>query len=533
MKIFRFFIVLGIVCILGSGWGLASTLTELPPLSTPTVTPSYQKNLPESQKKPSQEPGEEKAVEPEKGNVPTPQTPGEKTETETEIKPGAQPQVQDQHPDYPFYPSLIKVDGQTPVSLDKFLGAPECGVCHKQIYQQWKGSMHAAAFTDPIWRKLVALGSEETDGKTDKLCIGCHTPIGLATDDVKDVPGIFSEDTDLVSTFGVQCDACHVMSESHGKTPFGEPGNGSFTLSPGPIKRGPYEDCDAGKIHEGLWSSLHVTSLICANCHQSFHGNFPVERTYDEWKKSVYARKGIQCQHCHMMPVEKAVEAARTLIPPEISGPASELKPDRSPFFPHWFLGANSAMAGEEGFQEHAREIMHRLQTAASMELEVSDAVVTPGRLIKLKVKVINVAAGHNLPTSLPELRQMWLNVHASDQDGRVFFHSGDVTAEGAIEKNARIFDAYSVDANGQHTIKPWKIDHFLWNRTIPPKGMAVETFTIMIPKGIKKEVRFSVKLRYRSYPQSLVNQLLKEKTFKVPVVDMVEKRIVLPVVSE
>lgn len=392
--------------------------------------------------------------------------------------------------------------------------------------------MHAAAFTDPIWRAFVAMGSEETGGKIDKFCIGCHTPIGLITGDVTNVEGIFSEDTDLLSTFGVQCDACHVMSRDEAAEGInGEPGNGSFTMNPGKVKRGPYETCPS-KIHQGVWSSLHVTSKVCANCHQSFHGNIPLERTYDEWKHSVYARKGIQCQDCHMMPVDKAVEAARTLKPPVISGPASDLTPERTPFYPHWFLGGNVAMARQDGFQDHAREMMHRLQTAASLEVEVSDAVVTPGQVLKIKVKVRNVAAGHNLPTSLPWLRQMWLDVRVSDPEGRVFYHSGELTDNGDIEQGATLFGAYAVDKNGQHTLKPWEIDHFLWNHTIPPKGLAIANYTLLVPKGIRKEVRVIVKLRYRSYPQSLVNTLLKDKSFPVPIIDMVEKRLSLPVAA-
>jgi len=526
MKICQTLTISVIVAILLNGVGFSSPLNELPPLESPTVQPSGQEGkqeiAPPAPQKETPSTGEEENQIKEKQQKET-------TEKGTEAV--EEPNL---HPDYPFYPSLIRVDGQPPLSLDQFEGAPECGTCHKQIYQQWKGSMHAAAFHDPIWKALVTRASEETGGKTDRLCIGCHSPLGLATEDVTTATALHSEDTDLVSTFGVQCDACHVMSESHGtQTPFEEPGNASFTLSPGPLKRGPYENCDAGGIHEGLWSALHVSSKICANCHQSFHGNLPVGRTYDEWKRSIYARKGIQCQHCHMMPVEKAVEAARTLVPPQMSGPASELAPERSPFFPHWFLGANPVMAKEEGFQDHAREILHRLQTAAAIELEVSDAVVTPGKLLRLKIKVKNVAAGHNLPTSLAELRQMWLNVQATDQNGRVFFHSGNLTESGNIERDSRIFDAYAVDENGQHTIKPWKIDHFLWNRTIPPKGVAIETYTFLIPKNIRNAVKIAVKLRYRPYPQSLVNQLLKEKAFEVPIIDMVEKRLVLPVVGE
>ncbi len=520
-------IIAGVFLFFLTGWGISSSLRELPPLSPPTASSESMENQPAGQGQTGQKPVE---------NPPAGLQENETAPSgETERAKSSQEKIpaHDLHPGLPFYPSLIRIGREGTVSLDNFTGAPECGVCHKQIYEQWKGSMHAAAFTDPIWRAFVAMGSEETGGKIDKLCIGCHTPIGLVTGDVKDAEGIFSEDTDLVSTFGVQCDACHVMSESHGaEITAEEPGNGSFAMVPGKVKRGPYEDCDA-REHEGIWSSLHVTSRICANCHQSFHGNVPLERTYDEWKHSVYARAGIQCQHCHMMPVDKAVEAARTLTPPELTGPASELKSERAPFFPHWFLGANVPMARQNGYQEHAREMMHRLQTAAALEMEVSDAVVSPGQLLRVRVKVHNVAAGHNLPTSLTELRQMWLNIQASDQDGRSFFHSGELTDTGALEQGTKIFDAYAVDESGQHTLKPWKIDHFLWNHTIPPKGMAVVEYTFQIPRGIRKEVRLVVKLRYRSYPQAFVNSLLKEKSFTVPIIDMVEKRLVLPVAGQ
>jgi len=176
---------------------------------------------------------------------------------------------------------------------------------------------------------------------------------------------------------------------------------------------------------------------------------------------------------------------------------------------------------------------MHRLQTAASLDLEVSDAVISPGQLLKLKVKVRNVAAGHNLPTSLVEIRQMWLNIQAQDKDGRTFYHSGSLKESGAIEQNAKLFGAYAVDANGQHTIKPWKIDHFLWNHTIPPKGMEIVDYIIPIPKGITREVRLVVKLRYRPYSQALVNRLLGDRAFEVAVIDMTQKRIVLPVVGK
>src|SRR5256712_7526260 len=51
------------------------------------------------------------------------------------------------------------------------LKAEECGKCHREIYEEWKTSYHAQAFTDPFfrayWRK---------DGEV-WICLNCHTPL--------------------------------------------------------------------------------------------------------------------------------------------------------------------------------------------------------------------------------------------------------------------------------------------------------------------------------------------------------------------
>jgi len=63
----------------------------------------------------------------------------------------------------------------------------------------------------------------------------------------------------------------------------------------------------------------HQIRLLCGNCHNIFHptNNFPIERTYDEWKYSIYSQNGIQCQDCPHGPGGNWRQVADTMTRPE------------------------------------------------------------------------------------------------------------------------------------------------------------------------------------------------------------------------
>ena len=51
------------------------------------------------------------------------------------------------------------------------LRAKDCGKCHREIYREWAGSMHALAWTEPYF---------QVDFKYDgslQICLNCHTPL--------------------------------------------------------------------------------------------------------------------------------------------------------------------------------------------------------------------------------------------------------------------------------------------------------------------------------------------------------------------
>ncbi len=424
--------------------------------------------------------------------------------------------------EFPFFPSLINTATGKPVKPSDFEEPVICSGCHTDIFKQWKGSMHSTAFIDPVFQALWKIGEKETEGFTRELCGGCHAGIGVVSHDISFKDGEFQASP--IVKEGVHCDLCHTIKESTFlETPTYEPQNASFIIEPGEVKRGPYKD-SVSPHHETAYSQLHTESKFCANCHNVFHpvSNFHIERTYDEWKFSIYAQKGIQCQHCHMMPVEKAIEAAKTLTPPTNPGQPCIMGPKRDNMFTHEFVGANFTVPAMLGHKKHAGIAEKRLKSAAELSLSAPESIEN-GTLLTLKVKVTNVAAGHNLPTSLTEVRQMWLDVQVTDANGTEIYRSGNLDASGTIINDPRIFNAHAVDTEGKHTVKPWEIARFEYNKTIPPKGSATESFVSLVPDNAPGPLSVKAVLRYRSYPQKLADKLLGKDAPTLPVVDMVQ----------
>ena len=403
-----------------------------------------------------------------------------------------------------FPPSYITIEGHENVTPDQWTDPRVCGQCHTRQYEGWNGSMHSNAFKDPVFQALWALG-EKTDPKLRNHCGACHTPIGVSTKTVEFHPdqGLHGRFTAPdVAAKGVSCDVCHTISGTNlQKTAVLEHGNASFVMSPGNTKRATLDDAKS-PYHETEYSEHHAKSDFCGNCHNIFHpgNNFPIERTYDEWKYSIYAQKGVQCQDCHMVPVDVAKQVADKLQRPEelgdlgLEGFAGLGGPWRKVVHDHGFVGGNAVVTAalntwdannEEtlGVQTNYQEAIRRLQSAASLKLEVG---AKAGALHQLKVRVTNERAGHNLPTSLTEVREVWLEVVISDDQGRELMRSGTLDADNNLPKDTVIFNAHAVDENGQDTHVPWEIVRFVDVNTIPPKGYKYGKYYFNLPADAK-----------------------------------------------
>ena len=118
------------------------------------------------------------------------------------------------HPDDPVDPvdplapppetlAALVAQGQGPDA------AATCGMCHTEIYAEWKGRKHARAWVDPIYQAAI-------EKKTrPQLCHRCHIPAPVL-DRLGRAPRI--RDRHLEE--GVTCVACHKKGDTmHG--PYG------------------------------------------------------------------------------------------------------------------------------------------------------------------------------------------------------------------------------------------------------------------------------------------------------------------------
>ncbi len=449
-----------------------------------------------------------------------------------------------------YQPSYLSVKGHRDVTLEDWTNPEVCAQCHPRQYEGWKGSMHANAFNDPVFQAEWALAEKALSGKMMNYCGACHTPIGVATQTVKFDPnesegalhGKFTAPS--IAAKGVSCDVCHTMSGTNiSKTVVGEHGNASFVMDPGQLKRATLNDPDpVSPFHETEYSEHHSSSQFCGNCHNIFHpvNNFPIERTFDEWKYSPYATADVQCMDCHMVPVATAIRVANEMKPAkelensEIGGFAGLGGPMRKVVHDHGFVGGNAVITSllngsEKGSQKTTREAIRRLQSAATINLSVDHQ---NGPLHKLVVRVNNERAGHNLPTSLVNVREIWLEVVVTDDQGRELLRSGTKDAKNGLPPGTVIFNANAVDANGKFTQFPWEIDHFTDVNTIPPKGHRDSNYAFNLTED-SKQIKVLAKLHYRSFSQYTADKLLGKGKVVVPSVEMVVLDQAFPVIDK
>ncbi|MCH2582481.1 MAG: cytochrome c family protein, partial [Planctomycetes bacterium] len=89
-----------------------------------------------------------------------------------------------------------------------FQPAEACKTCHPRHYEEWRGSMHAYAITDPVFHAMHRLAQKETGGAIGDFCIGCHAPVGTGTGEVT-ASTRSPEGLSKTALAAVSCEACH------------------------------------------------------------------------------------------------------------------------------------------------------------------------------------------------------------------------------------------------------------------------------------------------------------------------------------
>lgn len=348
----------------------------------------------------------------------------------------------------------------------KFGPSAGCG-CHAALLTQWQQSMHAKALTDPLYVLKLEEGEADTGGALGPYCNACHAPIAVMAGELTSVD---QSKVSKVGAEGITCDFCHQVSGTDGPI-----GNTSTAVTGDGIKLAQLKDPQAP--HAAAYSQFHETAEFCGNCHNVDHpGNgMHLEATYTEWKNGPYAAEGIVCQDCHMTP-----GAGVTKPNP---GKAASMGPEREHIYTMTFAGGNVGL-GDAVLAEE------RLKAAAELTLDVPDVVESGD--VDLTATITNVGAGHYLPTGLTEVRQMWLEVTATDENGN------------ELMSERRDFGSVLKDAEGAHPVELWDAVEFYSDDRIPPKESTSNEYSFPMATG---PVTVKAALYYRSCSEEMAEK--------------------------
>ena len=254
------------------------------------------------------------------------------------------------------------------------LRAESCGQCHREIYEEWKTSIHAHAYEDPFFQAYW---------KKDKniwVCLNCHTPLENQQPTlVKEIPrgrvekAIQQPNPNYDPEYqqeSITCAACHVRDG---------------------IIYGPFDDAVAPHPTKG--DPKFKTAEMCYRCHNVVSGpaqfyNVGPCGTYVEYEGQYWQERGFICQSCHM---------------PEIERPVALGGPIRKGRQHLWRGGHDPDMIGR----------------AVAVQVKADTAAPKPGDRVRFTLTLTNAGAGHKIPTGDPD-RFFTVEFLVEDQQGNV-----------------------------------------------------------------------------------------------------------------
>ena len=249
--------------------------------------------------------------------------------------------------------------------IERSLAPVSCGTCHPLQFQDWSGSIHSKSMGPGIAGQLVEM--IKSDPASARSCFTCHAPLAEQAALVRGDGGLVPNpevDADLLGQ-GVVCASCHVREHQR----FGPPRRDGSVKDRVPRERLP---------HNGLTrTSAFLRSEFCASCHQfapnglALNGKL-LENTFEEWRASPAARRGQQCQDCHM--------------------------PDRR----HLWRGIHDPEMVKSGVRITVRPNRPRYR---------------PGDLLSARIEVANTGVGHHFPTYVTP--RVVVRAELLDQDGQ------------------------------------------------------------------------------------------------------------------
>ena len=464
----------------------------------------------------------------------------------------------------PFAPSSAQSNTGAIIPSNFFMDSEACGECHRDIYQQWRGSMHHfASFNNQFYRKSIEYMQDVTGTRSSKWCAGCHDH-AVFFNGRFDRP-IREQIDSPEAQAGLGCMSCHAIVHVASTM-----GNADFTVQYPPLHEIASSHNRYIRAADSFLTYLNPEphrqtfmkpfmrqAEFCSVCHK-VHLDVPVNayrwvrgfNDYDNWQASgvsgegarsfYYPDKSMGCADCHMPLVDSRDPGNRggkvhSHRFPAANTAVAYVNQDRAQldateqFLKSGFISvdifamspadegtgqtpmlrrsdsvqANSTFAVGEEAEQGSPAIIREVGRLMA-PVDAAGAALEPGSMARVDVVVRTRKIGHFFPGGTVDAFDVWLELQAKDADDRVIFWSGNVedNGKGPVEPGAHFYRSYQLDGAGNPINKrnAWQTRSTLYVRLIPPGAADVAHFLVRVPTTARGPIHFTARLNYRKF---------------------------------
>ena len=468
----------------------------------------------------------------------------------------------------PFFPSSANTNVNGTIPARFFQTSEMCGRCHRDIYEQWTSSAHHfSSFNNQWYRKSIEYMQDVVGTKPSKWCAGCHDhavffngrfdrPIREQIETPEAQAGLGCTSchaiTRVNSTMGqgdfvVEYPALHDLATSD--TPWLRLAHDQFTY----VDPQPHRETFLKPFHR------EQTAEFCSSCHK-VHLDVPVNgyrwfrgfNDYDNWQASgvsgegarsfYYPPKPQRCADCHMPEVRSDDPAAKngvvrshrfpganTALPfvnhdrAQLDAVQSFLRDGQISVDVFGIVRGGAPAAGESQGERPSEPVLSSTFAvgeesmnfgSAVASLRGADEVIAPldrvnasvrrGESVRVEVVVRTRKVGHFFPGGTVDAFDVWVELEAVDDRGRVILHSGSVAddGKGPVDPGAHFYRSLLIDEHGNPINKrnAWAARSVAYVRLVPPGAADTVHYRLDVPADAGDRIVLKARVNYRKF---------------------------------
>jgi Tfp pilus assembly protein PilF len=440
--------------------------------------------------------------------------------------------------------------------------------CHVDIYQEWNSSAHHfASFNNQWYRKSVEYMQSVAGVTASKWCGGCHDHALLFTGLMdRPIAEVIDRPEAHAGLGCVSCHAIVDVKDTMGQGSFEieYPPLHDLATSDNPLLIAVHDfllKLDPEPHRRTFLKPLHLgdSSAFCSSCHK-VHLDVPVNsyrwirgfNEYDNWQASgvsgqgarsfYYPAQSMSCKDCHMPQVASEdpgndggfirshrFPAANTALPTanrdqkQLETIVDFLKAGQVSVDLFALVRGGEPPEGIEVAAGGERRIASTFAVGEEAEISVPTRIGAPaveemvtaplsregvalvrGESVRLDAVVRTRNVGHFFPGGTVDAFDVWLELQAVDDRGRILFWNGFVEDDGRgpVEPAAHFYRSFQLDGKGNPINKrnAWSTRSVLYVSLIPPGAANTVRFRLNVPRDAGDPVTIKAKLNYRKF---------------------------------